>query len=161
MDSLIILSILCILLAVIVSCIIFISRLTKSIKPRPTTIVVSEDAVAMLTNMLPAKQDLPRAEYLALPIPQSFPKRHAVGYVYLIKNGHGHTKIGKTTNLERRIKGLQTTSSEKLEIAHVIKSERYGQLEKELHRAFKHKHLTNEWFDLDESDIQTIKTTFG
>ena len=56
MDSLIILSILCILLAVIVSCIIFISRLTKSIKPRPTTIVVSEDAVAMLTNMLPAKE---------------------------------------------------------------------------------------------------------
>ena len=70
--------------------------------------------------------------------------------VYLISNGT-HYKIGKTKNIESRLKSLQTSSPSKLELISVFETgskNRMDILERELHEHFSDNRLSGEWFDI-------------
>lgn len=71
------------------------------------------------------------------------------GYVYFIRDGVGHIKIGIAQNVENRLKALQTSNACDLEIYKIFKVDsRYDakSLEKELHSKFKKFRVRGEWF---------------
>jgi len=80
------------------------------------------------------------------------------GFVYLMRNKrNGYTKIGFSNNPEFREKTLQ---SEEPEIKLLCKFKSIFSEEYWLHHEFKSKRLRGEWFDLNDSDIQSIITYF-
>lgn len=73
--------------------------------------------------------------------------------VYLIHDGT-YYKIGKTKNVSTRLKSLQTSSPNKLNVvaAFETKSQRHMDiLEKLLHEHFENNRLSGEWFDISIS----------
>jgi len=67
------------------------------------------------------------------------------GYVYFITtSAHKAIKIGFSKNVERRMKQLQTSSSEELEILYVVEGNM--DLEHNYHYYFKDYNIKNEWF---------------
>lgn len=89
---------------------------------------------------------------------KTFPteKSRTAGHVYFLKCGE-YTKIGKTTNLDKRIEGLSTIIPEEVKLLHVIKSNDYSKCEKYFHDKYKNKRKKGEWFILSVSDIKEIK----
>lgn len=79
-------------------------------------------------------------------------------FVYLIKNTETQQhKIGIATNVENRLKQLQTGSPARLEVIHVIKTLTPFELEQELHCKYKDKRLLGEWFNLSDFEVEEIK----
>ena len=77
------------------------------------------------------------------------------GYIYLMKDKrNGLTKIGYSKFPEFREKTLQ---SEVPEIEMIYYNFGKLKLEKELHKAFSHKRIRGEWFELNVDDIEQIK----
>ena len=77
--------------------------------------------------------------------------------VYFISDGHGHIKIGITSNINERIKALQTGNPYPLTVRKAITTLKYPDcdLEKWLHHYFSESNckttsLTSEWFHEDE-----------
>ncbi len=79
------------------------------------------------------------------------------GYIYLIgeQNNPNHYKIGFTRNsdVEYRLKKLQTGNSNQLYIKHTFFSNRVNKLEKMLHMHYRKNHTINEWFELNDNEI--------
>jgi len=74
------------------------------------------------------------------------------GYVYLIKNGDLY-KIGRTDNLERRLKQLQPC-----EVLATLETDRSRDLEADLHKEFKAKRIPQtEYFRLDDLEVVKVK----
>ncbi len=74
------------------------------------------------------------------------------GYVYLIRNKDLY-KIGVTKDFETRMKVLKPN-----EIIKVLKVDSYRELEKRLHRRFKHSRIPQtEYFRLSKSQISSCK----
>lgn len=73
-------------------------------------------------------------------------------YTYIIES-QGLHKIGKTGNLEKRYKGIETNNP----IFQVVR-EIEGDIEKLLHNTMKEKHVKLEWYKLNEEDIKLIDT---
>ena len=78
-----------------------------------------------------------------------------MGYVYLLKSNKKDTlKIGKTTNLEQRMKSFNScskhlgTEDEIFEFLHTIKVDKYSELETFLHKKFSDKRVCGEWFNI-------------
>ena len=74
-------------------------------------------------------------------------------YVYFIRDGLEHIKIGVANNVKNRIKELQTANPMKLEYfygMHVKTSEDAYDLEEELHKKFSNIRLMGEWFKEEE-----------
>lgn len=78
-----------------------------------------------------------------------------MGYVYLITNGDA-CKIGITENVKTRIAGIQTGSHKKIALLHSVECSNPNSLELELHKLYKAKRLSGEWFDLSSSDIYNV-----
>lgn len=79
------------------------------------------------------------------------------GYVYLICNPSTDTyKIGRSCDVERRLKQLQTACSAELFIVDRYETEYPVQLESMMHRKFLNKRELNEWFRLDSNDIKSF-----
>ena len=76
------------------------------------------------------------------------------GSVYLVQDSHGNTKIGFSTNPERRLKSLRTSSASKLTFLGAIPGTREN--EKRLHRLFADRRVGREWFNLSSADITQI-----
>lgn len=74
------------------------------------------------------------------------------GYIYLVQAG-GRYKIGKATDVTKRIKSLQTGSAEEIRLIHTIPTQRVELAEKQLHTRFKAKRERGEWFDLSAEDV--------
>lgn len=78
------------------------------------------------------------------------------GYVYLIRNGDLH-KIGRTDNLDRRLKQLQPCV-----LVQSLKTDRSRDLEYELHKRFKDKRIPQtEYFRLDEAEVNLVRIALG
>ena len=78
-------------------------------------------------------------------------------FIYLIQNKEtGHFKIGRTKNINKRIKQLQTGSSGELVL--VDKFEIYSKLESYLHNIYSAYNISGEWFDLSYSDVSKLQT---
>jgi hypothetical protein len=74
-----------------------------------------------------------------------------LGTVYMISNGHA-VKIGFTTQgVSKRLKQLQTASSDKLEVIYILENST-REVEQSLHRYFGKNgndyNIRNEWYDL-------------
>lgn len=87
----------------------------------------------------------------------SSPKNDKMGYVYLIKSDNNY-KIGISTNPIKRFKTIQSAIPFNIEIIHLIESCDYKKIERELHKKFYFKRINGEWFDLNNKDIEFIKS---
>ena len=74
---------------------------------------------------------------------------------YLVQSGTAY-KIGRTTNVNQRFGELSYHNFEMKMISFVNKN-----IEKELHRKYKEKRIKNEWFSLNDKDVDYILNLFN
>ena len=77
------------------------------------------------------------------------------GYVYLLKAGP-YYKIGRTQELDQRIKQLATLPPFDVELIHVIPTKNMNKLESELHELYATKRKQGEWFELEPENVEFI-----
>ena len=79
------------------------------------------------------------------------------GQIYIMECG-GYYKIGVSKNIKQRQKQL---NKRPFKVNIIYKSpinEDYYSMEKELHTQYDDKRINGEWFNLNQNDIETIKT---
>jgi hypothetical protein len=79
-----------------------------------------------------------------------------VGYVYALRADNGLVKIGRTVDIEQRLKTLHTMLPYELELLHLLPSSSIDELECYLHRYFREKRVKGEWFRLTIEDIEQL-----
>ncbi len=77
--------------------------------------------------------------------------------MYLLSDHEGFYKIGKTINLDNRMRAFATEWRVKADLIHIMQTDSMTQLETELHRAFANKRQNGEWFKLSKADVWRIK----
>lgn len=77
-------------------------------------------------------------------------------FIYVIGPEIGSQKIGFSSDVERRLKALQTGHPEKLFIHHKVSVEkaRVRLLERIIHKENRHIRLTGEWFNFTPKEAQ-------
>lgn len=84
------------------------------------------------------------------------------GIVYVIRAGQTNLyKIGRTTNIDRRLRQLQTINSQPLTIVKLIRCHDAISTETCLHQKFKLHRRQGEWFELPYSAIEFIENFNG
>lgn len=88
-------------------------------------------------------------------------------YVYFIKNeDNGLIKIGKTNDIQRRIKDLKNTffhlglTTPKLTLINYIETNKPFELECQLHHYFKEQRELGEWFNITEEEVKYVINNF-
>ena len=80
------------------------------------------------------------------------------GWLYIISDGTNF-KIGVSKNdVKKRLKNLQTSNANELEIVFEIYTDKYKDLEKHLHASFESFQIRGEWFSLGTSEIKKVKS---
>ncbi len=72
---------------------------------------------------------------------------------YFASAGNMLIKIGKSTDVDRRLRGLQTASPTKLKLIGVLN----GDVESNYHQAFAHLRVSGEWFQFNEHELLTLR----
>ncbi len=83
-------------------------------------------------------------------------KKNRAGIIYVISAGDKY-KIGKTTNINTRVRQLNTSNPDNIKIVISEQVLGYDYLEEYLLREFADKRISGEWFALNNSDIEKIK----
>lgn len=79
------------------------------------------------------------------------------GYVYVIENSDGKTKIGKTTNIKRRFGEIERQSGTNIVNKYVSPLVRYySKLETDVLDQFKDYRLNGEWFSCDFHRVESF-----
>jgi hypothetical protein len=80
-----------------------------------------------------------------------------VGYVYFIKETFSnHIKIGRSSNLEKRLRLFISDFPFEIQLIHYIKSNNYEKIELEFHKYFKENRANGEWFKIDDIELKKI-----
>jgi len=81
------------------------------------------------------------------------------GFVYFIKEDYaGRIKIGKTKDINQRLDTFNVKLPFNVTLIHVIESNNYHYTEKLFHILFQLKRVNGEWFELNDSDVNWIKS---
>lgn len=93
-------------------------------------------------------------------------KDFTISWVYVLKNpATGLYKIGKSTNINQRVKTISMQSGVWVELICAAYIETfhtdYSLIETLLHRHFKPKRVIGEWFSLSTQDVLDIYSAFG
>jgi hypothetical protein len=119
------------------------------------------DLIAALAKR--ASDDANYADIAAMlpTLPQSSPKRYTnqakipEGVVYLIKSGEFY-KVGRSDDLERRVKEIRIALPNKATLVHNIRTDDPAGIEAYWHRRFADKRANGEWFKLTSLDISAF-----
>jgi hypothetical protein len=82
------------------------------------------------------------------------------GYIYVIKSQYGF-KIGKSRQLHQRTRLFGVKLPFPIEVALTGWCSEYSETERALHREFAGKRLEGEWFDLNDSDLASLRQRFA
>lgn len=78
------------------------------------------------------------------------------GFVYLLRYG-GDFKIGRSGDLERRIRSIGVSMPERLELVHSIRTDDPSGIEAYWHRRFAERRRNGEWFQLTRADVAAFR----
>jgi len=90
------------------------------------------------------------------PLPRHVNIHIADGFVYVIQSGD-FVKIGKSVEVERRLKAIAAANPQKIRIVNVFHVSDMHRLERALQHRFRSRRVRREWFRLDASEIETIR----